>query len=111
MQATTPPADAPRSVRAAKLDAARGAGIEPYPYRFEVDTGVAAVRAAHADLPPDTVTEHHVRLAGRLVGRRRHGHLGFVELRDGTGAIQLYLDTSVLGAAAHRAVAATSTWS
>ncbi|MFC5062698.1 lysine--tRNA ligase [Actinomycetospora atypica] len=104
MQAITPPADAPRSVRAAKLDAAREAGVDPYPYRFEVDTGVAAVRGEYGDLPPDTVTERRVRLAGRLVGRRRHGYLGFAELRDGTGAIQLFLDTSVLGEAAHRAV-------
>ncbi|MDL5154654.1 OB-fold nucleic acid binding domain-containing protein [Actinomycetospora termitidis] len=45
-----------------------------------------------------------VRIAGRLVARRRHGYLGFADLRDGTGRIQLFLDIAVLGADAHRAV-------
>ncbi|MEJ2870403.1 lysine--tRNA ligase [Actinomycetospora sp. OC33-EN08] len=76
----------------------------PAPYRFEVDRGVGALRDEYGHLAPDTATEARVRIAGRLVARRRHGYLGFADLRDGTGRVQLFLDTAVLGADAHRAV-------
>ena len=45
-----------QDIRAAKLAARRAAG-ETEPYRWPVDHALADIRAAHPDLPPDTVVE------------------------------------------------------
>ena len=59
-----------QDLRAAKLAARRAAG-ETEPYRWPVDRSCADVRAVHGGLPPDTVTDDEVHLAGRLTGLRR----------------------------------------
>ena len=79
----------------------RGPGA--YPYRYPTDSSAAAVRATHAGLGPDTRTPDRVRLAGRLALIRRQGGLSFGSLLDSSGAIQLFVDTAVLGADRHRA--------
>jgi lysyl-tRNA synthetase len=91
------------SVRRAKIARMREAGGRPYPYRYAPDHTARQVRDEHPELPPDTVTDARVRLAGRLVLIRRQGALTFGRLRDRTGAIQLFVDTAVLGAQRHRA--------
>ncbi len=87
------------STRLAKVDAIRARGEEPYPVRFDRTHSLGEVRA-HWD---DTVdvgasTDDVVRVAGRVVGRRDQGKLMFADLRDGTGALQLFVNTRVLGA-------------
>ncbi len=96
---TSAPADSQREQRLRKADQARGSG---YPYRYPTDATAAGIRAAHAGLAPDQVTEHEVHIAGRLELIRRQGGLTFATLRDRTGAIQLFVDTAVVGAAVHR---------
>jgi lysyl-tRNA synthetase class 2 len=102
---TTPPtadrAAEQRARRLAKLHALQARGVHGYPYRFPTDASAAAVRARHAALAPDERTTDRVRLAGRVELVRRQGHLTFATLRDRTGAVQLFVDTSVLGAARH----------
>ena len=71
------------------------------PYRYPTDQTAAQVRATHADLAPDVRTTDRVRVAGRLDLIRRQGGLTFGVLRDRTGAVQLFVDTAVLGEAAH----------
>ena len=92
-------ANSQRDQRLRKADEARGSG---YPYRYPTDATAAGIRAAHAGLAPDQVTEHEVHIAGRLELIRRQGGLTFATLRDRTGAIQLFVDTAVVGAAVHR---------
>ncbi len=92
-----------REHRLAKLRAAQERGGDAYPYRWPVDSTAAGIRATHDGLPPDTVTEAQVSLAGRLALVRRQGGLTFAQLRDRTGAIQLFVDTAVLGLDRHRA--------
>jgi lysyl-tRNA synthetase len=95
-----------REHRLAKLRAAqeRG-GSDPlaYPYRWPTDATCAGIHDAHADLAPDVATDERVSLAGRLALVRRQGGLTFAQLRDRTGAIQLFVDTAVLGAERHHA--------
>jgi lysyl-tRNA synthetase len=79
-----------------------GAAVAPhYPYRYPTDHSVAQIRAAHSDLPPDEVTSDRVRVAGRLALVRRQGGLTFAVLRDRTGDLQLFVDTTVVGPAVH----------
>jgi lysyl-tRNA synthetase, class II len=91
-----------QEIRSAKLEARRAAG-ETEPYRWPVDHTLADIRAAHGELPPDTVTDDEVHVAGRLTGLRRQGGLSFGVLRDRTGTVQLFVDTAVVGADAHAA--------
>jgi lysyl-tRNA synthetase class 2 len=83
--------------RRAKLDAWRALGCEPYAYRFDVTHHAAELLARG-----DAVTEQpgeRVRVAGRLVARRGHGKAGFGHVLDGSGRIQVYFKSDVLGAA------------
>jgi lysyl-tRNA synthetase class 2 len=52
-------------VRRAKLDRLRESGIDPYPVTVARTTSLAAVRAGHPDLEPDTMTAEQVGVTGR----------------------------------------------
>ncbi|MDP9074440.1 MAG: OB-fold nucleic acid binding domain-containing protein, partial [Actinomycetota bacterium] len=60
------------------------------PYRFEPTATLASLRAGFGDLAPETETGAQVTVAGRLMLRREQGRLAFGQLRDATGAIQLF---------------------
>jgi lysyl-tRNA synthetase class 2 len=84
--------------RRAKLDMLRGAGVDPFPHEFGEREEIGEVRAAHEGLAPGAETDSRHRVAGRIVGRRGHGKAAFLDLRDGTGQIQLHAREDVLGA-------------
>ena len=75
----------------------REAGIEPFPHEFAEREDIAEVRAAHEGLAPGIETESRHRVAGRIVGRRGHGKACFLDLRDGSGQIQLHAREDLLG--------------
>ncbi|HUZ85216.1 MAG TPA: lysine--tRNA ligase [Gaiellales bacterium] len=79
-----------RADRLAKVDAARSAGIEPYPTGFAGRVPLARVRARHAQLEPGSDSGERVRVAGRIMGRRGHGRAQFLDLVDGAARIQLH---------------------
>jgi lysyl-tRNA synthetase class 2 len=83
--------------RRRKLQSLRDAGIEPFPYEFDGVEPVAAVRAAHEDLPTGEETAVAHRVAGRLVARRGQGKMAFLDLEDRSGRIQLQARADVLG--------------
>ena len=61
------------------------------PYRYEVTTTAAAIRAEHEGLADGEETGVVVTVAGRVMLHRGQGKLAFAELRDGSGgAIQLF---------------------
>src|SRR3712207_4222169 len=67
------------------------------PKRFEDRTEVVAVRAAAEALEPGQEAETSARVAGRVMARRGHGKLVFLDLVDRSGRIQLLCDTSRTG--------------
>ena len=83
--------------RRAKLERLREAGIEPYPHSFPDRTEIAAVRESHEGLEPGEETSDRYRVAGRLTARRGHGKASFLDLRDGTGEIQIQARVDELG--------------
>ena len=83
--------------RREKLDRIRDAGIDPFPHDFVEREDIAEVRAAHEGLAPGVETESRHRVAGRIVARRGHGKAAFLDLRDGTGQIQLHAREDLLG--------------
>jgi lysyl-tRNA synthetase class 2 len=70
-------------VRREKLDRMRSAGIDPYPVSVPRTATLAAVRAGHQDLPPDTRTGVRVGVTGRVIFLRDTGRLCFARLREG----------------------------
>ena len=90
--------------RRAKLERIRAAGIDPFPHSFEEREEIAEVRAAHAGLAAGMETDSRHRVAGRLVARRGHGKAAFLDLRDGSGQIQLHATADRLGAEAFEAL-------
>jgi lysyl-tRNA synthetase class 2 len=83
--------------RREKLERIREAGIEPFPHEFSGREEIAEVRAAHEGLAPGVETESRHRVAGRIVARRGHGKACFLDVRDGSGQIQLHARKDVLG--------------
>jgi len=89
-------------VRRGKLDRLRAEGIDPYPVGFARTATAEQVRAAHADLPPDTLTGVEVAVAGRVMLNRTAGRLCFATIQDGTGRLQVMLSADRVGADALR---------
>jgi len=102
----SPPPDESTLVaeRRAKLERLRDAGLEPFPASFEGREPIAEVRAAHEDLGDGEETDARHLVGGRVMARRGHGKAAFIDLRDGTGAIQLHSRADVLGPDAHAAL-------
>ena len=83
--------------RRAKLQRVREEGIEPYPHGFPDRTEIAAVRESHEEIEPGEETTDRYRVAGRLTAKRGHGKASFLDLRDGTGQIQVQARVDELG--------------
>ena len=89
------PSDNPlKAPRLEKLQAARTAGIDPYPYRFDKSADAAALQDKYADLPADTDTEDRVAVAGRIRAMRNSGM--FIDLHDETGKIQIFSHKDIM---------------
>jgi len=101
-ESTEPTESALLAERRAKLERQRERGVDPFPPEFEGREPIAAVRAAHEGLADGEETEARHAVAGRLMARRGHGKAAFLDLRDGSGAIQLHSRADVLGEEAHR---------
>src|SRR6201992_3723090 len=83
--------------RREKLGRIRDAGIEPLPHEFGDREEIAAVRAEHEGLQAGAETDSRHRVAGRIAARRGHGKNAFIDIRDGSGQIQLHARQDVLG--------------
>src|SRR3954468_12745318 len=83
--------------RREKLGQLREAGVDPFPHDFAQREDIAEVRAAHEGLAAGMETESRHRVAGRIVARRGHGKACFLDLRDGSGQIQLHAREDQLG--------------
>ena len=94
-------------LRTEKLARIRDRGIDPYPARVErthtAQDAIAAFEAwesagASGDPP-------QVAVAGRITSKRDMGKASFLDLRDGTGRIQVYVKKDNVGEEAYAALA------
>jgi lysyl-tRNA synthetase, class II len=79
------------ALRRKKLDALRAKGIEPFGGGFEVTGSIAEVREKFKD-------GETLRAAGRITAHRDMGKSHFLDLRDATGRIQIYIHAKEVGA-------------
>jgi lysyl-tRNA synthetase class 2 len=85
------------AVRLEKLRQIESLGVDPWGQRFDDHQPIAAVRqlpCATFDTGPTGPT---VRIAGRVVGRRRMGKVYFLDLWDQTGKVQVMLGAKQVG--------------
>ncbi|MHC5209526.1 MAG: lysine--tRNA ligase [Planctomycetota bacterium] len=87
--------DAPED-RLAKRERFREAGVEPYPAGSALPPRQLIEHALQAG-DPDADPRAHVSVAGRILARRDHGSSLFVDLRDDSGRVQVYLQRKALG--------------
>lgn len=81
-------------LRKQKLAKLREAGIDPYPIRSTRTNSVVEVLA---DRERWISSESEVCLTGRLVAMRRQGKIGFGNIEDSTGRIQIYVAHNLVG--------------
>jgi len=79
------------TLRRKKLDALRAKGIEPFGGSFEITGSIAEVREKFKE-------GETLRAAGRITAHRDMGKSHFLDLRDATGRIQIYIHANEVGA-------------
>jgi lysyl-tRNA synthetase class 2 len=92
-----------RARRLAKVEALRSQGRDPYPVRFDRSHTAAELHAAYGGIDAGAEIDDTVRVAGRLLLIRRQGKLTFATVRDGTGAVQLFVSRASTGDERHAA--------
>jgi lysyl-tRNA synthetase class 2 len=97
-------ADEPREslehVRAEKLERIASLGIDPWGQRFDGHQAISNVRALPVPAPGEAEGEHPgptVRVAGRIMLRRGQGKVVFLDLRDWTDHIQIFIGKKQVG--------------
>src|SRR5437762_1743541 len=78
------------ALRLKKLDALRAKGVEPFSSGFEVSGSTAEVRDGFEE-------GKTLRAAGRITAHRDMGKSHFLDLRDATGRIQIYVHANEVG--------------
>jgi lysyl-tRNA synthetase class 2 len=76
--------------RREKLSALDARGVNPFGAALQTDGSIAEVRAKFAEGAP-------LRCAGRITAHRDMGKSHFLDLRDATGRIQIYVQAKELG--------------
>src|SRR5215475_4474274 len=78
------------ALRRKKLDALRAKGVEPFGSGFEVTGAIAEVRKQFKE-------GETLRVAARITAHRDMGKSHFLDLRDATGRIQIYVHAKEVG--------------
>jgi len=78
------------ALRRQKIEALRDRGVAPFGQSFETSGSIAEVREKFADGAT-------LRAAGRITAHRDMGKSHFLDLRDATGRIQIYVQAKELG--------------
>src|SRR2546430_3125604 len=79
------------ALRRQKLEALRARGVAPFGGGFDISGTIAEVREKFAEGAT-------LRLAGRITAHRDMGKSHFLDLRDSTGRMQVYVQAKELGA-------------
>ena len=85
-------------VRTKKLEALLEIGIDPYPSTFNRTHSSSEAIEYYLQCEEDSVEpEGEISIAGRIMSRRGMGKASFLDIRDGSGRIQVMMRSNVLG--------------
>ena len=83
--------------RISKLEEIKQLGYDPYPRKYQVDSYAAELIEKHADRHDFGEKQFMVKIAGRIISAREHGKVGFLNIQDATGNIQIYIRRDRIG--------------
>ena len=86
-------------VRREKLDFLRERGIDPFGQRFDVTAFSKDIKEKYAGKTHEELEEAaiEVKVAGRIMTKRRKGKVCFMHIQDKEGQIQIYVRKDVIG--------------
>lgn len=86
-------------VRRDKLRELEKLGIDPFGQRYDVENYTSDIRKDYGSMTKEELEEKNikVKLAGRIIRRRRKGKVAFMDLLDRDGTIQLYVRKDIVG--------------
>ncbi|KRL79934.1 lysyl-tRNA synthetase [Ligilactobacillus equi DSM 15833 = JCM 10991] len=86
-------------VRRQKMEELREAGIDPFGHRFERDHTNQELHEKFGNQGKEELNDKHIEvtIAGRMVAKRGKGKVGFADLQDRTGRMQLYIRKDEVG--------------
>jgi lysyl-tRNA synthetase class 2 len=84
-------------VRAGKLQQIAALGIDPWGQRFDGHMPIAKIRELPCEPFNDATPGPKVRIAGRVVGRRKMGKVYFLDVWDQTDKVQVMLGSKQIG--------------
>ncbi len=83
--------------REGKAEFLRNRGMNPYPTNAEDGTHIGTYLARYSALQPDQRSLETEVIAGRVVGMRDVGSIGFIDIMQEHSRVQLYLHKDALG--------------
>jgi lysyl-tRNA synthetase class 2 len=88
------------TIRRDKIERIAALGIDPWGHRFDDHQAIADVRALEPQAAPAGAAEPgpKVRIAGRIMLRRDQGNVVFLDARDWTERIQVFIGKKQVGA-------------
>ncbi len=86
-------------VRRRKMEELREKGIEPFGHRYERTANSQSIKEKYSQSTKEELEEMNeiVRIAGRIMSKRRQGKVGFMHIQDKFGQIQIYIRYDVVG--------------
>ncbi|WP_268913864.1 lysine--tRNA ligase [Lentilactobacillus sp. SPB1-3] len=86
-------------VRRQKMNELREEGIDPFGHRFERTDLAQGLHDEFEDADKDELNalDKKVTIAGRMMSKRGKGKVGFADLRDRSGKIQIYVRKDIVG--------------
>lgn len=79
--------------RRENLESLRERGVDPFPRHYD---RTHTAEEARERFDPDEEDADRVRVSGRIVAERLHGSAAFLDLKDASGTIQVYLSSNYL---------------
>ncbi|WP_270459364.1 lysine--tRNA ligase [Faecalitalea cylindroides] len=86
-------------VRRQKMQDLQDMGIDPFGKRYDRTTTSGKIVEAYENCTKEELQEKevHVKVAGRIMTKRRQGKAGFMHIQDVDGQIQVYVRKDVIG--------------
>lgn len=86
-------------VRRNKMQDLIDKGIDPFGSRYDRTATSKSIKEAYLDKTREELEEMHetVKIAGRIMTKRRQGKIGFMHIQDRYGQIQIFLRYDLLG--------------
>lgn len=86
-------------VRRNKMQDLIDKGIDPFGSRYDRTATTKSIKEAYLDRTREELEEMHetVKIAGRIMTKRRQGKIGFMHIQDRYGQIQIFLRYDLLG--------------